>query len=97
MGPQYVLDGGLCFSAFHGEKELLSRRYAQCRDAMVVFDGYQSKSHDSPETNQRARRSYCNLDGEYASHHEKGSVSCKQGKQAAINQHAQYFTTHISS
>ena len=34
MGPQYVLDGGLCFSAFHGEKELLSRRYAQCTQSM---------------------------------------------------------------
>ena len=46
-------------------------------------------ANDSPETNQRATRSYRNLHGEYASHHEKASVSCKR---AAIHQHAQYKT-----
>ena len=31
---QYVLDGGHCFSAFHGQMELLSGRYALCTRSM---------------------------------------------------------------
>ena len=82
---------GLCFSAFHSyfPGDMHSVHRVCHKEVWRCNDGYQSKSNDSPETYQRARRSYRNLHGEYASHHEKGSVSCKQ---AAIHHHAQYKT-----
>ena len=85
---------GHCFSAFH------SRKYALCTLNMsqgsmemqyfLRLSKQIHKGHDTPETKQGASRSNCNLHRKHASYHEKGLVSCKQGKQAEIYQHAQY-------
>ena len=73
--------------------EYVTRKY---KDAMVVFHGYQSKihkGHHSPETNQRARRSYCNLHGEYASR----SITMRKDQFLANKENKQRFINMFST
>ena len=56
-----------------------------------LFDSYRDKS-TKDMTHQRQNKGNGNLHRKHTSHHEKRSVSCKQGEQAKVHQHAQYET-----